>query len=64
MLQIVVVLTDELVAKGGRHENARGEVRVLKNSETVAEREGVGVQELQKIGLGVLCVFPVSDGGG
>ena len=64
MLQIVVVLTDELVAKGGRHENARGEVRVFKDSETVAESEGVGVQEFQKVGLGVLCVFPVSDCGG
>jgi hypothetical protein len=63
MLKVVVVLASERVAKGEWYKNARGEMSVLKDGETVAVSESVGVQEFEKVGFGVLCVFPVSDCG-
>ncbi len=54
------MLADELGSKRRGHKNARREVGVFIYGETIAEREGVGIEGLKKIVFIVLRVFPVS----
>jgi hypothetical protein len=64
MLEVGVVLAYELLAKRGRDKNARREVSVFVDSETIAPSERVRIKGLKKVGFGVLSVFPVGNRGG
>jgi hypothetical protein len=59
VLKVGVMLANEVGAKRWGYHNARGEIVILVNGETVAERKRCGVQGFEKIGLVVLGVFPV-----
>jgi hypothetical protein len=54
-----VVLARERFAKGCGNHNARGEIGIAKDVETIAGSEGVGVDGVEAVGVGVLCGFPV-----
>ncbi len=61
VLEVGVVLAYELVAKRRRDKNARREVSVFVDGETVATSERVRIKGLKKVEFGVLSVFPVSN---
>jgi hypothetical protein len=54
-----VVLASERFAKGCGNHNARGEIGIAEDVETVAGSEGVGVDGVKAVGVGVLGGFPV-----
>jgi hypothetical protein len=61
VLEVGVVLRDELLAKRQRDKNARREISVFVDSEIVAPGERVRIESLEKVGFGVLSVFPIDD---
>ncbi len=63
MLEIIVVLACELVTERVRHEDTRRKIFVFVDGEAVACSDSVGVERLEEIGVGVLCVFPFEDSG-
>ncbi len=63
MLKVIVVLARELVTERGRHEDARRKIFVFVDGEAVACSNSVGVESLEEVGVGVLCVFPFEDSG-
>jgi hypothetical protein len=64
VLEVGVVLADELIAKRRRNQDARREVSVFVDGETVAMSERVRIKGLKKVGFVVLSVFPVGNRGG
>ncbi len=64
VLEVVVVLADECVAKGWWDEDTGREIGVLVDGKAVAGSKGVGVQGGEKRVVGVLGVFPFGDGSG
>ena len=54
-----MVLASERFAKGCGDHNAGGEIGVAEDVETVAGSEGVGVDGVEAVGVGVLCGFSV-----
>ncbi len=63
-MEVIVVLARELVTERGGHENARRKIFVFVYGEAVARSDSVGVESLEEIGVGVLCVFPFENSGG
>ncbi len=59
-----MVLARELVAEKWGHEDARRKIFIFVDGEAVACSDSVGVESLEEIGVGVLCVFPVENSGG
>ncbi len=64
MLKIGVVLANKLGSEGRRHEDARREVSIFVDGETIAECERVRRKGREKIGFIVLSVFPFHDRSG
>ena len=64
VLEIVVVLRDESVAKGRRDKNARREVSGFEDCQAIAVGERVGVERGQEIGFRELGAFPFVERGG
>jgi hypothetical protein len=64
VLEIVVVLAGKLVTERGGHEDTRRKIVVFVDGEAVACSDSVGVESLEEIGVGVLCVFPFENSGG
>ncbi len=60
-MEVGVVLTNELIAERRRDNNARREVDIFVDSEAVAVGDGIGVEGLEKVGFGVLSVFPIEQ---
>ena len=54
-----MVLASERFAEGCGNHNARGEIGVAEDVETVAGSEGVGVDGVEAVGVGELGGFPV-----
>ena len=64
MLEVIVVLTRELVTERGSHEDTRRKIGVFVDGEAVARSDSVGVESLEEVGVGVLCVFPFENSEG
>ena len=64
VLEVVVVLANESVAKGWWDEDTGREIGVLVDGKAVAGSKGGGVQGGEKRVVGVLGVFPFDDGSG
>ncbi len=64
VLEVIVVLARELVTERGRHEDARQKFFVFVYGEAVACSDSVGVESLEEVGVGVLCVFPFENSEG